>query len=182
MSRLGREQLAWVEPMQKWIEQAQNMENIAQDHNLFAKKVAAKEIFGSNLLLTQKNVVVLSPENVVGENVVNVVDPSENVVVIGKNVGENVVGGGVKRHWAALQAFHISVNERPRREAWPFLAPGVGIEPTTKGLHLSFCFQKGWTISFPTYIGMRRFDWYTPAYSQTGKSLNLPRNSARLGF
>ena len=53
-SRLSREQLAWVEPMQKWIEQAQNMENIAQDHNLFAKKVAAKEIFGSNLLLTQK--------------------------------------------------------------------------------------------------------------------------------
>ena len=65
--------------------------------------------------------VVGSPENVVVENVVNVVDPSENVVVQ-KNVVENVVGGGGKRHWAALQAFHISVNERPRREAWPFLA------------------------------------------------------------
>ncbi len=128
-SRLGREQLAWVEPMQKWIEQAQNMENIAQDHNLFAKKVAAKEIFGSNLLLTQKNVVVGSPQNVVAENVVNVVDPSENVVVIEKNVVENVVGGGVKRHWVALQAINILVNERPRREAWPFLAPRLGFEP-----------------------------------------------------
>ena len=128
-SRLRREQLAWVEPMQKWIEQAQNMENIAQSKNLFEKKVAAKEIFGSNLLLTQKNVVVLSPENVVVENVVNIVSPSENVVVIGKNVVENVVGGGEKRHWAALQAFHISVNERPRREAWPFLAPRLGFEP-----------------------------------------------------
>jgi len=29
------------------------------------------------------------------------------------------------------------------------LAPGVGVEPTTKGLHVSFCFQKGWTISPP---------------------------------
>jgi hypothetical protein len=75
-----------------------------------------------NLLLTQKNVVVLSPENVVVENVVNVVDPNKNVVVIGKNVVENVVGGGGKRHWTALQAINILVNERPRREAWPFLA------------------------------------------------------------
>lgn len=45
-----------------------------------------------NLLLTQKNVVVLSPENVVVENVVNVVDPNKNVVVIGKNVVENDTG------------------------------------------------------------------------------------------
>ena len=73
--------------------------------------------------------VVVSPENVVVENVVNVVDPSENVVVIGKNVGENVVGGGGKRHWAALQAINILVNEKPRREAWPFLAPRLGFEP-----------------------------------------------------
>ena len=128
-SRLGREQLAWVEPMQKWIEQAQNMENIAQSKNLFEKKVAAKEIFGSNLLLTQKNVAVLTPENVVAENVVNVVSPSENVVVIGKNVVENVVGGGEKRHWKAVQAFQNLAKEKPRGEAWQFVAPGLGFEP-----------------------------------------------------
>jgi len=76
-------------------------------------------------LLTQKNVAVLSPENVVVENVVNVVDPSENVVVIGKNVDQNVVSGGYQPHWAALHTFHISVNERPRREAWPFLVASI---------------------------------------------------------
>ena len=80
-------------------------------------------------MLTQKNVVVLPPQNVVVENVVNVVDPSENVVVIGKNVVENVVGGGYKTHWAALKTLRILVNERPRREAWQFVAPRLGFEP-----------------------------------------------------
>jgi hypothetical protein len=73
-----------------------------------------------NLLLTQKNVVVVSPENVVNvvvENVVdpseNVVDPSENVVVVRKNVDQNVAVGGVKTQWTAVQAAHIMACEKP---------------------------------------------------------------------
>jgi hypothetical protein len=42
--------------MEKWIKDAQNIEKIALDHDLFAKKVVAKEIFGSNLLLHKKSV------------------------------------------------------------------------------------------------------------------------------
>ncbi|PIR04900.1 MAG: hypothetical protein COV57_01840, partial [Candidatus Liptonbacteria bacterium CG11_big_fil_rev_8_21_14_0_20_35_14] len=48
-SRNQQKQKYWLEPMEKWIKDAGNMEKIALDSNLFAKKVAAKEIFGSNL-------------------------------------------------------------------------------------------------------------------------------------
>ncbi len=49
--RLEQKQNDWLEPMEKWIDCAQNMRKIARDSDLFAKKVAAKEIFGSNLFL-----------------------------------------------------------------------------------------------------------------------------------
>lgn len=38
--------------MRKWIQEAENMEKIARSSNLTDKKVATKEIFGSNLRLT----------------------------------------------------------------------------------------------------------------------------------
>ena len=56
ISRNQQKQKHWLEPMEKWIKDAGNMEKIALDSNLFAKKVAAKEIFGSNLLLGEKTV------------------------------------------------------------------------------------------------------------------------------
>jgi len=40
--------------MEKWIEYAQNLNQIASDSNLFNKKVAAKEVFGSNLFLANR--------------------------------------------------------------------------------------------------------------------------------
>ena len=46
----------WLEPMKEWIKDAQNLNGIARDTDLFAKKVKAKEIFGSNLLLQNKTV------------------------------------------------------------------------------------------------------------------------------
>jgi len=49
MTKLEQKQNDWLEPMEKWINYAQNMEKIARDSNLLEKKVAAKEIFGSNL-------------------------------------------------------------------------------------------------------------------------------------
>jgi ribonucleotide reductase alpha subunit len=118
--RLKHAANAWLEPMAEWLNDAEKLKKIAQASDLFAKKVTAKEIFGSNLLLTQKNVVVVSPENVVNvvvENVVdpseNVVDPSENVVVVRKNVDQNVAVGGVKTQWTAVQAAHIMACEKP---------------------------------------------------------------------
>jgi len=42
--------------MKKWIKDARNMEKIALDSNLFAKKVTAKEIFSSNLRLASRAV------------------------------------------------------------------------------------------------------------------------------
>ena len=67
----------------------------------------------SNLLLTQKNVVVVYPENVVNVVVKNVVDPTENVVVVQKNVVGNVVSGGVKKQWAAVKAARSMLCEKP---------------------------------------------------------------------
>jgi hypothetical protein len=37
--------------MREWIKDAQNLSGIARDNDFFAKKVVAKEFFGSNLLL-----------------------------------------------------------------------------------------------------------------------------------
>ena len=54
ISRNQQKQKHWLEPTERWIKDAGNMEKIALDSNLFAKKVAAKEIFGSNLLLQNK--------------------------------------------------------------------------------------------------------------------------------
>lgn len=85
----------------------------------------------SNLLLTQKNVVVVYPENVVNVVVKNVVDPTENVVVVQKNVVGNVVSGGVKKQWAAVKAARSMLREKPLSFV---MAPGQGFEPWTNGL------------------------------------------------
>ena len=42
---------SWLEPMRQWIKETENLPQIARENNLFAKKVVAKEIFGSNLRL-----------------------------------------------------------------------------------------------------------------------------------
>ena len=52
--RLEQKHNDWLEPMEKWINYAQNMEKIARDSNLLEKKVAAKEIFGSNFFLASR--------------------------------------------------------------------------------------------------------------------------------
>ena len=61
ISRSENKQKLWLEPMQKWIMEAQGMEKIALDCNFFAKKVAAKKVFGSNLLLGEKTVRACAP-------------------------------------------------------------------------------------------------------------------------
>jgi site-specific DNA recombinase len=54
ITRLEQKQTGWIEPMSEWIKEARNLPKIARETNLFAKKVAAKEIFGSNLILAAR--------------------------------------------------------------------------------------------------------------------------------
>jgi hypothetical protein len=49
--------------MEKWIKEAENLEKIAREGNFFEKKVAAKEIFGSNLTLAEKRITISNSKN-----------------------------------------------------------------------------------------------------------------------
>jgi len=56
ISNFSHKQNDWLEPFQNWVKAAQSLDKIASDSDLFVKKVCAKEIFGSNLLLGEKTV------------------------------------------------------------------------------------------------------------------------------
>ena len=56
ISNAEQKRTHWLEPMREWINEAENLPEIIREGNLYAKKVAAKEIFGSNLLLGEKTV------------------------------------------------------------------------------------------------------------------------------
>ena len=62
MTSLSHKQNDWLEPMKEWIKDAQTLDGIARDTDLFAKKVKAKEIFGSNLSLGGKLVRASAPK------------------------------------------------------------------------------------------------------------------------
>ena len=61
MINLEQKQKHWLEPMEKWIKDAGNMEKLHWIAT-FLLKVVAKEIFGSNLLL-QKRVRASAPNS-----------------------------------------------------------------------------------------------------------------------
>ena len=75
---------------------------IASDSDLFAKKVCAKEIFGSNLLLGEKSVRASAPK-------------------ILNSFGK--MGGN---QWDALRASHLLALKKPLSSV---LVPSPGIEP-----------------------------------------------------
>ena len=54
MARIEQKQNDWLKPMKEWIKVATTLVKIARDNNLLEKKVAAKEIFGSNLRLASR--------------------------------------------------------------------------------------------------------------------------------
>ena len=54
MTRIEQKQNDWLEPFQNWIKVASTLVKIARDNDLLQKKVAAKEIFGSNLRLAAR--------------------------------------------------------------------------------------------------------------------------------
>ena len=63
---LEQRQTGWIEPLREWIKEAQTGEKIARGYDLIPKKVIAKKMFGSNLLLSSQNL-RLEPEKIVGE-------------------------------------------------------------------------------------------------------------------
>ncbi len=52
LARMTQTQTGWVEPMLKWINQAENLPVVAECGDLLVKKITAKEIFGSDLWLS----------------------------------------------------------------------------------------------------------------------------------
>jgi len=56
VARLERDGHAWLEPMRKWIHEAENLAEIQHNPSLPAKKSAIQKIFGSNLQLTNQKV------------------------------------------------------------------------------------------------------------------------------
>ncbi|MBI2042757.1 MAG: recombinase family protein [Candidatus Nealsonbacteria bacterium] len=60
-TNLEQKRTGWIEPMEEWIKGARNLPKIAREGNLFGKKVAAKEIFGSNLVLANREARLAAP-------------------------------------------------------------------------------------------------------------------------
>src|SRR3989344_889376 len=61
MTNLEQKQNGWLEPMREWIKVASTLDKTARDSNLFAKKVAAEQVFGSNLVLAGREARVSAP-------------------------------------------------------------------------------------------------------------------------
>ena len=93
----------WLEPMRKWIKEAENLPKIARENNLFGKKVVAKEIFGSNLRLAGGKLVWGEYKN-----------------------GDN----SPQKQWASLRVANENFTENPR--SCVVVAPR-GIEPLLPG-------------------------------------------------
>jgi len=58
---LEQKRTGWLEPMAEWIKKAENLPKIAQEGNLFEKKVACRTLFGSNLVLANREARVSAP-------------------------------------------------------------------------------------------------------------------------
>ncbi len=88
--------------MAEWIKEAENLPKIAQESNLFAKKVACRTLFGSNLVLANREARVSAPS--------------------GKDSPH-------KNQWAALRAAHELALKKPFCFV---VVPPAGIEPASK--------------------------------------------------
>ena len=108
ISALSQKRTGWIEPMEKWIKEAQNLEKIALEDNFLEKKVAAKEIFGSNLTLAARKVLEPEPKN-----------PKQKP----------------QTHWAAINAAHEMRTKFPKSL---IAEPTSGFEPLTYSLPWSY--------------------------------------------
>jgi len=87
ITALEQKQTGWIEPMGKWIKEAENLPKIAQNGDLFSKKVACRNIFGSNLILQSREARQSAPS------------------------GEDFP---FKTHWAALRAAREMVSKKSK--------------------------------------------------------------------
>ena len=98
----------WVEPMKTWIETAVSICKIAQSDNLLAKKSLLLEIFGSNLKMRQKEVVIND---------------------------DQFLTSPLKNCWQALRAAtEKAARQGDRFRVCADLVPREGIEPPTCGI------------------------------------------------
>ena len=104
MTSLSHKQNDWLAPFQNWLKDAQSLDKIASDSDLFAKKVCAKEIFGSHLFLGEKTI-----------------RPAE-----GGNPNSLAKTG--ETAWACLRHAHSLVGSQPLSS---ILVGGRGLEPLT---------------------------------------------------
>ncbi len=105
ISNISRKQNDWLAPFHKWLKDAQNLDKIASDSDLFTKKVCAKEIFGSHLLLQNKTVRASAPKSELKR-------------------GQNA--------WAALRAAKEKARQRRTSSV---LVPEEGLEPSRLAPH-----------------------------------------------
>ena len=112
--RIKQKQNDWLEPFQNWIKVALSLVKIARDNNLLEKKVVAKEIFGSNLLLQNKIVRANAPKIL------------------------NLFGKMGAKKWDALRASHFLASSKPLSsilchpkfaDCERSMVPGRGLEP-----------------------------------------------------
>ena len=100
-TKLEQKQNDWLEPMSEWIKVAESLEKTARDSNLLNKKVAAEQVFGSNLVLANREARLRAPS------------------------GEDLSG---ENQWAALRAAHQFVGQKSESlilESSPGLEPGT---------------------------------------------------------
>ena len=111
ITNLSHKQNDWLEPFQNWLRDAQSLDKIASDDDLFAKKVKAKEIFGSNLFLGEKTLRACAPNS---DSFL-----ADSLADSGRNSGET--------QWACLRHAHALARSEPLSSV---LVPGAGLEPT----------------------------------------------------
>ncbi|MDD5145474.1 MAG: recombinase family protein [Candidatus Pacebacteria bacterium] len=100
ITSLEQKRIGWIEPMKEWIKEAENLPKIAQNDNLFAKKVACRNIFGSNLILLNREARQSAPSG---------------------------TDFPLKTHWAALCAAREMASKKPKSF---IVERVMGIEPT----------------------------------------------------
>ena len=116
MTSLSHKQNDWLEPFQNWIKDAQSLDKIASDSDLFAKKVCAKEIFGTNLLLGEKTLRACAPNS-------------------DSFLADSLADSG-GNHWDALRASRIWASEKPPKKSLSLiLVPEEGLEPSSLARH-----------------------------------------------
>lgn len=129
---LEQQQTGWIEPLREWIKEAQNGVKIARGCDLIPKKVIAKKLFGSNLLLSSRNLHLELPKNEGVNSVLMHSSEGVNLPQINK-ISQPMEGDFVtkfhgKNPWEALQFARLFVGKIPE---CLILVALTGVEPVS---------------------------------------------------